>query len=235
MPAASHAGGFVLAPMCMMMLSYVLWTVLPQGCGLVVADPALGLLFLLACSSLNVHALTVAGWSSQSAYALLGSLRSSAQMVAYELVLGTVMLILALLIGGLQLSYCGLVQSDPWAVVHLVPLAMLFLVTVLAETNRAPFDLPEAEAELVAGYNVEYGSALFAFFFLAEYNGMLVFGCLGSLLFAGGHVCFQVWAVWGLVLDALLMGLKVAAVMVLFIAIRAAYPRYRYDQLMLLG
>ena len=232
LPLASSTVLFILSPLAILFFSLLVWSVMPFGPGLVASDLNLGIMFLLACSSLNVHAVAFAGWSSQSAYALLGSMRSVAQLVSYELVLSSVILAVLALTESLNISVIGLSQiSSGWYGSNsLLCLLPVYLVSLLAETNRAPFDLPEAEAELVAGYNIEYGGGAFALFFLAEYSAIIVFSLLGAICFLGAWGNQTLW-----VLQAVEEAFKASLFVMLVIVCRAAYPRYRFDQLMLLG
>ena len=199
------------------------------------SDLNVGVLYLFAISSLGVYGIITAGWSSNSKYAFLGSLRSAAQMISYEVSLGLIIITVILCAGSLNLSEIVLAQQEIWFCIPLFPLFLMFFISSLAETNRAPFDLPEAEAELVAGYNVEYSSLGFALFFLGEYANMILMSGMCVLLFFGGwlppfEITFLYWipsGVW--------FGLKIVCFLFLYIWVRAAFPRYRYDQLMRLG
>lgn len=193
------------------------------------------MLFLLAISSLNVYGIIIAGWSSSSKYAFLGALRSAAQMISYEVAISLVMLSVVVLSGSLDLTAIVYAQIRTlWFVFPLLPMACIFFISMLAETNRAPFDLPEAEAELVAGYNVEYSSMIFAMFFLGEYSNMLLMSTLGSILFLGGWHNTLV-AMFCPSFAPFVLSFKTTVVALFFILVRASYPRYRYDQLMDLG
>jgi len=220
----SHANTllFVLAPLWTFFLSLVVWAVVPFREGAVLCDIDLGILYLFAVSSLGVYGILTSGWASNSKYAFLGALRSAAQMVSYEVSLGFVLAALILSLGTFNLSQIVYAQQEVWLALPHLPLLGIFAVSALAETNRHPFDLPEAEAELVSGYNVEYSAIGFALFFLGEYANMLLMCALISLLFLGG------WLYVGL-------GVKICLWVIFFIWIRAALPRYRYDQLMRLG
>ena len=244
---------FVFAPMIILTLSLIGWSAIPFGLSkeiemsdekyvviqyifytATVANIKCGLLFLLAISSLNVYGIIIAGWASNSKYAFLGALRSAAQMISYEVSIGIVILPVILLAGSLNLTEIVYVQSvTGWFVFPLLPCAIIFLISMLAETNRAPFDLPEAEAELVAGYNVEYSSIIFAMFFLGEYSNMLLMSTLITLLFFGGWLpgC----CLLSIFPASLIFSIKITIFCFLFVIVRAAFPRYRYDQLMNIG
>lgn len=226
---------FLMAPLLTFGLSLSAWAVIPFSPGLVIGDINLGVLYLFAISSLSVYGIIMAGWASNSKYAFLGALRSTAQMISYEISLGLILVAILLSAGSLNLSQIVEAQRSCWYVIPHLPLAVIFIISALSETNRAPFDLPEADAELVAGYNVEYSSLTFAFFFLGEYANMILMGAMGGLLFFGGWLPpFQIvpftWIpgiVW--------FSLKIAFFLFIFLWIRATFPRYRYDQLMRLG
>jgi NADH-quinone oxidoreductase subunit H len=235
LPSNANLFIFLLAPVLTFTLSLISWAVIPFGEGVVLSDLNLGVLYLFAISSLGVYGIITAGWSSNSKYAFLGCLRSAAQMVSYEVSLGLIIITVLLCVGSLNLSDIVTAQEEIWFCVPLFPLCILFFISCLAETNRAPFDLPEAEAELVAGYNVEYSSLGFALFFLGEYANMILMSGMCVLLFFGGwlppfEITFLYWipsGVW--------FGLKIVCFLFLYIWVRAAFPRYRYDQLMRLG
>lgn len=235
LPSSANLVIFLFAPVLTFLLSQVAWAVIPFDEGLVLADLNVGLLYVFAVSSLGVYGIIMAGWSSNSKYAFLGSLRSAAQMVSYEVSIGLVLITVLLCVGSLNLTQIVLAQEKVWFCVPLFPLLIMFFISCLAETNRAPFDLPEAEAELVAGYNVEYSSMGFALFFLGEYANMIVMSSLCSLFFLGGwlppfNVAFLFW-----VPGVFWFGIKIILFLFLFVWVRAAFPRYRYDQLMRLG
>ena len=235
LPSSANLVIFLFAPVLTFLLSQVAWAVIPFGEGLVLSDLNVGLLYVFAVSSLGVYGIIMAGWSSNSKYAFLGSLRSAAQMVSYEVSIGLVLITVLLCVGSLNLTQIVLAQEKVWFCVPLFPLLIMFFISCLAETNRAPFDLPEAEAELVAGYNVEYSSMGFALFFLGEYANMIVMSSLCSLFFLGGwlppfNLAFFLW-----VPGVFWFGLKIIVFLFLFVWVRAAFPRYRYDQLMRLG
>lgn len=235
LPANANTVIFLIAPILTFSLSLISWAVIPFGTGVVVSDLNVGVLYLFAISSLGVYGIITAGWSSNSKYAFLGSLRSAAQMVSYEVSIGLIIITVLLCVGSLNLSDIVMAQRDIWFVIPLAPLSILFFVSCLAETNRAPFDLPEAEAELVAGYNVEYSSMGFALFFLGEYSNMIMMSSLCSILFLGGWLPPFDLSIFYWVPGSFWFGLKVAFFLFLYIWVRAAFPRYRYDQLMALG
>jgi NADH-quinone oxidoreductase subunit H len=235
LPSSANLVIFLFAPVLTFLLSQVAWAVVPFGEGLVLADLNVGLLYVFAISSLGVYGIITAGWSSNSKYAFLGSLRSAAQMVSYEVSIGLILITVLLCVGSLNLTDVVLAQEKVWFCVPLFPLLLLFFISCLAETNRAPFDLPEAEAELVAGYNVEYSSMGFALFFLGEYANMIVMSSLCALFFLGGwlppsHLLIFLW-----IPGVFWFGFKIILFLFVFVWVRAAFPRYRYDQLMRLG
>jgi NADH-quinone oxidoreductase subunit H len=217
------------------MLALLTWAVVPFGPGLVLADLNVGLLYMFAVSSLGVYGVIMAGWSSNSKYAFLGALRSAAQMVSYEVSLGLILITVLLCVGSLNLSEIVNAQQTVWFGLPLFPLMLLFFISCLAETNRAPFDLPEAEAELVAGYNVEYSSMGFALFFLGEYANMIVMSSLCAIMFLGGWLPPLNLSILYWVPSGFWLGVKVVFFLFGFVWVRAAFPRYRYDQLMRIG
>lgn len=222
---------FLIAPLLAFSLAFVMWAFLPFSFSSLVADVDLSLLFLLFLSSLNVYGLIVAGWASNSKYAFLGALRSGAQVISYELVFSFIVVIVGVVSRSYNVLDIVVVQYElGWFVFILLPIFFVFIIVMLAETNRAPFDLAEAEAEIVAGYNVEYSAVVFAMFFLAEYANMLLMSALASLLFFGGF-CNTVYGF----LAFLLFFLKISIFLVFYVLVRSALPRYRYDQLMSLG
>jgi len=235
LPSNSNLGVFLMAPVLSFLLSIVSWAVIPFSHKVVFADINLGILYLFVLSSLNVYGIVLAGWSSNSKYAFLGALRSAAQMISYEISIGFILLSIAVCVGSLNLSQIILSQSEIWFIVPLFPLFVMFYVCMLAETNRHPFDLPEAEAELVSGYNVEYSSMTFALFFLAEYSNMLLMSALSSVLFLGGWQPLFDMFPFNFLPNSLWFSLKVIIGAIFFIVTRATLPRYRYDQLMYLG
>ena len=235
LPSSANLVIFLFAPVLTFLLSQVAWAVIPFGEGLVVSDLNVGVLYLFAISSLGVYGIITAGWSSNSKYAFLGSLRSAAQMVSYEVSIGLILITVLLCVGSLNLTEIVLAQQKVWFCIPLFPVLILFFISCLAETNRAPFDLPEAEAELVAGYNVEYSSMGFALFFLGEYANMIVMSSLCALFFLGGWLPPFSLYIFYWIPGVFWFGLKIVFFLFLFIWVRAAFPRYRYDQLMRLG
>ena len=235
LPSNANLFIFLFAPILTFLLSQVAWAVIPFGEGLVLADLNVGILYVFAISSLGVYGIITAGWSSNSKYAFLGSLRSAAQMVSYEVSIGLILITVLLCVGSLNLTEIVLAQEQVWFCVPLFPLLIMFFISCLAETNRAPFDLPEAEAELVAGYNVEYSSMGFALFFLGEYANMIVMSSLCTLFFLGGWLPPFNFILFYWIPGFFWFGLKIILFLFLFIWVRAAFPRYRYDQLMRLG
>ena len=231
LPSNSNIIIFLIAPVICFLLSLIGWAVIPFSHQVVIADINLGILYLFAVSSFNIYGIVLAGWSSNSKYAFLGALRSAAQMISYEISIGFIVLTIAVCVGSLNLSKIVLAQSEVWLIVPLFPLFVMFYISMLAETNRHPFDLPEAEAELVSGYNVEYSSMTFALFFLGEYSNMLLMSALSSILFLGGWLPLIIPFLPG----SLWFSLKVILGAIFFILTRATLPRYRYDQLMYLG
>lgn len=234
-PSSANLVIFLFAPVLTFLLSQVAWAVIPFSESLVLADLNVGLLYVFAISSLGVYGIITAGWSSNSKYAFLGSLRSAAQMVSYEVSIGLILITVLLCVGSLNLTEIVIAQEKVWFCIPLFPLLIMFFISCLAETNRAPFDLPEAEAELVAGYNVEYSSMGFALFFLGEYANMIVMSSLCSLFFLGGWLPLFNFAIFYWIPGVFWFGLKIILFLFLFVWVRAAYPRYRYDQLMRLG
>ena len=235
LPSSANTVVFLAAPVLTFLLALIAWAVIPFGEGLVLCDLDVGMLYIFAISSLGVYGVIMAGWASNSKYAFLGALRSTAQMVSYEVSLGLIIITVLLCVGSLNLSAIVMAQEDVWFGVPLFPLLLMFFISCLAETNRAPFDLPEAEAELVAGYNVEYSSMGFALFFLGEYANMIMMSVLCVILFLGGWLppfsfTFMYW-----IPGSMWLGLKTIIFLFLYIWVRAAFPRYRYDQLMRLG
>lgn len=226
---------FVFAPILTFSLSLAAWAVIPFGPDWVFADINVGVLYVLAISSLGVYGIIIAGWSSNSKYAFLGALRSAAQMISYEVSIGLVIVCVVLCAGSLNLKEIVLAQNDQWFVVKLFPLAVIFFISSLAETNRTPFDLPEAEAELVSGYNVEYSSFSYALFYLGEYANMILMSAMNSILFFGGWLPPFGWP-WLTNIPPIVWFLgKICFFLFLFLWVRATLPRYRYDQLMRLG
>ena len=235
LPSSANTVLFAAAPVVTFLLSLIAWSVIPFGYGLVLSDLNVGILYIFAVSSLGVYGIILAGWASNSKYAFLGALRSAAQMVSYEVSIGLIIITVLLCVGSLNMSEIVLAQTHMWYGIPLFPLLVLFFISCLAETNRAPFDLPEAEAELVAGYNVEYSSMGFALFFLGEYANMILMSSLCAILFLGGWLPVLNIAAFHWLPGGFWLGCKVSIFLFLFIWVRAAFPRYRYDQLMRLG
>tara|TARA_B100000287_G_C20586708_1_gene762536 strand:- start:206 stop:1246 length:1041 start_codon:yes stop_codon:yes gene_type:complete len=226
---------FMLAPMITFILALIAWAVIPFGEGSVLADINVGILYLFAVSSLAVYGIIIAGWASNSKYAFLGALRSAAQMVSYEVSIGLIIISVLLCVGSLNLTDIVNAQKTIWFAIPLLPMFIMFFVSTLAETNRAPFDLPEGESELVAGYFVEYSSMSFALFFLGEYANMILMSALTVTLFLGGWLPpFDIYPL-NIIPDFIWFVLKVMFILFIFLWVRATTPRYRYDQLMRLG
>jgi len=237
-PSSANRVVFLLAPMVTFTLSLVAWAVIPFDDGWVLADINVGILYLFAISSLGVYGIIMAGWASNSKYPFLGALRSAAQMVSYEVSIGFVMITVLLAAGSLNLSEIVLSQQGGfwhWYWLPLLPMFVIFFISTLAETNRAPFDLPEAEAELVSGYNVEYSAFPFALFFLGEYANMILMSGMTTVLFLGGWLPPIEIEPLTWIPGPIWFGLKIAGVLFFFLWVRATFPRYRYDQLMRLG
>lgn len=237
-PSQSNKVIFLLAPMVTFVLAMIGWAVIPLSSEFVIANINVGVLYLFAVSSLGVYGIIMSGWASNSKYAFLGSIRSAAQMVSYEVSIGFVIVCVLLLAGSLNLSQIVEAQKGgitSWYVCSgLLPMFVIFFVSALAETNRLPFDLPEAEGELVAGYNVEYSSMTFALFFLGEYANMILISGMATILFLGGWYA-PVESLEGILPGVIWFALKVSALLFVFLWVRATFPRYRYDQLMRLG
>nr|YP_005090436.1 NADH dehydrogenase subunit 1 [Pongamia pinnata]AET62896.1 NADH dehydrogenase subunit 1 [Pongamia pinnata] len=234
-PSSANFFLFRMAPVATFMLSLVAWAVVPFDYGMVLSDLNIGLLYLFAISSLGVYGIIIAGWSSNSKYAFLGALRSAAQMVSYEVSIGLILITVLICVGSCNLSEIVMAQKQIWFGIPLFPVLVMFFISCLAETNRAPFDLPEAEAELVAGYNVEYSSMGFALFFLGEYANMILMSGLCTLLFLGGWLPILDLPIFKRIPGSIWFSIKVILFLFLYIWVRAAFPRYRYDQLMGLG
>lgn len=235
-PSNANSLIFVLSPAVAFILSLVTWCVIPFGEGSTYVDINVGIVYLLAVSSLGVYGIIMAGWSSNSKYAFLGALRSAAQLISYEISIGVIILTILSCVGSLNLTDIVLAQENfVWFIFPLVPSFLMFMVSGLAETNRAPFDLPEAEAELVSGYNVEYSAMTFALFFLGEYAHMALMGSMTSIFFLGGWLPPFDLGIFYLIPGFIWFGLKVTCVLFFFVWTRAAFPRYRYDQLMRIG
>lgn len=235
LPANANVDIFVFAPGLAFVLSLLGWAVIPFDNGIVLCDLNFGLLYLQAISALNVYSILFAGWSSNSKYAYLGALRSAAQMIGYEISIGFAFLSVALCAGSFNLSEIVMSQKKIWYIFPLFPMFIVFSISMLAETNRHPFDLPEAEAELVSGYNVEYSAMTFALFFLGEYANMLLMSALNAILFLGGWLSPVNFFLFYLVPGSIWFSFKICISVVFFILTRAALPRFRYDQLMYLG
>jgi len=235
LPAGADKVTFVIAPMLTFVLALVAWAVIPFGESLVIADINVGILYLFAVSSLGVYGIIMAGWASNSKYAFLGALRSAAQMVSYEVSMGLVIITVLLCAGSLNLSDIIEAQRTVWFALPLFPMFIVFFISTLAETNRAPFDLPEGESELVAGYFVEYSSMSFALFFLGEYANMILMSAMTTILFLGGWLPpFDIYPL-NIIPGPIWFILKICFVLFVFLWMRATTPRYRYDQLMRLG
>jgi len=235
LPSNSNLTVFILAPMLSFILSLISWSVIPFSNKIVAADINLGSLYLFSISSLSVYGILLAGWSSNSKYAYLGALRSAAQMISYEISIGFIVLTTVICAGSFNLSTIVLAQTKTYYIIPLFPMFIIFYISMLAETNRHPFDLPEAEAELVSGYNVEYSAMTFALFFLAEYSNMLLMSSFAAILFLGGWLPIFNVIPLSLFPGSFWFSLKIALGVVFFIVTRATLPRYRYDQLMQLG
>ena len=232
-PSNSNIYIFILAPLLTFILSLIGWSVIPISKTLVISDLNLGILYLFAVSSLSVYGIIMAGWSSNSKYPFLGSLRSAAQMISYEVSIGFIIVNVCVCSGSFNLSSIVLSQTNVWFIIPLFPMFILFYISMLAETNRHPFDLPEAEAELVSGYNVEYSAMTFALFFLGEYANMLLMSAFSSILFLGGWL--PIISLVDLLPGSFWLSVKIVLGVLFFILTRAALPRYRYDQLMHIG
>ncbi|EFG83508.1 NADH-quinone oxidoreductase subunit NuoH [Novacetimonas hansenii] len=234
-PAGANRMLFLFAPFLTFSLAMVAWAVIPTGNGLAVADINVGVLYLLAISSLGVYGILIAGWASNSKYAFLGGLRSAAQMVSYEVSIGLVIVSVLLAVGSLNLNDIVLAQRHVWFCLPMFPMFIVFFISALAETNRAPFDLPEGESELVAGFFVEYSALAFGLFFLGEYANMFLMSGMISILFLGGWLPPLAIAPLTWVPGPLWLIAKILFCLFVFIWVRATFPRYRYDQLMRLG
>ena len=235
LPSNSNLFLFILAPLLTFILSLIGWSVIPLSETIVISDLNVGIMYLFAISALSVYGIILAGWSSNSKYPFLGALRSAAQMISYEVSIGFIVVTVALCAGSFNLSKIVLAQQKVWFLIPLFPMFILFYISMLAETNRHPFDLPEAEAELVSGYNVEYSSMTFALFFLGEYANMLLMSTFSSLLFLGGWLpLFNIFP-FTILPGSFWLSIKILLGVVFFILTRAALPRYRYDQLMHIG
>ncbi|MAI14578.1 MAG: NADH-quinone oxidoreductase subunit NuoH [Rhodospirillaceae bacterium] len=235
LPSGANKILFAMAPMLTFILSLIAWAVIPFDAGMVLADINVGILYLFAISSLGVYGVIMAGWASNSKYAFLGALRSAAQMVSYEVSIGFVIITVLLCVGSLNLSAIVEAQKTIWFAIPLLPMFIIFFVSALAETNRAPFDLPEGESELVAGYFVEYSSMTFALFFLGEYANMILMSGMTAVLFLGGWLPPMDIAPFNWIPGPIWFFIKISLVLFCFLWVRATFPRYRYDQLMRLG
>ena len=234
-PATSNKIIFILAPIVTMTLALIAWAVIPFGENLVLADLNVGILYIFAVSSLGVYGIIMGGWASNSKYPFFGSIRSAAQMVSYEVSIGVIIINVLLCVGSLNLTDIVLAQSEMWFILPLFPMFVIFFISALAETNRPPFDLPEAEAELVAGYQTEYSGMMYAMFWLGEYANILLMCATGSILFLGGWLPpLDVYPL-NILPSPIWIILKMTFLFILFALVKAIVPRYRYDQLMRLG
>ena len=234
-PASSNKVIFILAPIITMTLALIAWAVIPFGAQQVLADINVGILYIFAVSSLGVYGIIMGGWASNSKYPFLGAIRSAAQMVSYEVSIGIIIINVLLCVGSLNLNDIVIAQKEIWFVIPLFPMFVIFFISALAETNRPPFDLPEAEAELVAGYQTEYSGMMYAMFWLGEYANILLMCALGSILFLGGWLSPVDLYPFNLIPGAIWLILKILFLFILFALVKAIVPRYRYDQLMRLG
>ena len=234
-PEKSNKLIFVLSPIITFTLALLAWAVIPIDYKLVLADINVGIMYIFAISSLGVYGIIMAGWSSNSRYAFLGSLRSAAQMISYEVSIGLIIISILLTARSLNLTDIVLAQKDLWYFIPHFPMFIIFFISTLAETNRAPFDLPEAESELVAGYNVEYSSMSFGLFFLGEYGNMILMSSMTTILFIGGWLPPFDSELFSIIPGFLWFLVKVCLLLFVFLWVRATLPRYRYDQLMTLG
>tara|TARA_Y100000590_G_scaffold424579_1_gene531633 strand:+ start:2040 stop:3041 length:1002 start_codon:yes stop_codon:yes gene_type:complete len=234
-PASSNKVIFILAPIITMTLALVAWAVIPFSKNLVLADINVGILYLFAVSSLGVYGIIMGGWASNSKYPFLGAIRSAAQMVSYEVSIGVIIINVLLCVGSLNLNDIVLAQKNMWFVLPLFPMFVIFFISALAETNRPPFDLPEAEAELVAGYQTEYSGMMYAMFWLGEYANILLMCAMGSILFLGGWLPPLEIEILSFVPAPFWLIFKILFLFILFALVKAIVPRYRYDQLMKLG
>ena len=234
-PSSSNKVIFILAPIVTMTLALIAWAVIPFSKTYVLADINVGILYLFAVSSLGVYGIIMGGWASNSKYPFLGAIRSAAQMVSYEVSIGIIIINVLLCVGSLNLNDIVLAQQNLWFVIPLFPMFVIFFISALAETNRPPFDLPEAEAELVAGYQTEYSGMMYAMFWLGEYANILLMCALGSILFLGGWLSPIELYPFNLLPGAVWLVLKILFLFFLFALVKAIVPRYRYDQLMRLG
>ncbi len=234
-PSSSNKVIFILAPIVTMTLALIAWAVIPFSATQVLADINVGILYLFAVSSLGVYGIIMGGWASNSKYPFLGAIRSAAQMVSYEVSIGVIIINVLLCVGSLNLNDIVIAQQKLWFIIPLFPMFVIFFISALAETNRPPFDLPEAEAELVAGYQTEYSGMMYAMFWLGEYANILLMCAMGAILFLGGWLPPIEIYPFTLVPGALWLIFKILLLFFLFALVKAIVPRYRYDQLMRLG
>ena len=234
-PASANKIIFILAPVVTMTLALVAWAVIPFSEEFVLADINVGILYLFAVSSLGVYGIIMGGWASNSKYPFLGAIRSAAQMVSYEVSIGIIIINVLLCVGSLNLNEIVMAQKNMWFIIPLFPMFVIYFISALAETNRPPFDLPEAEAELVAGYQTEYSGMMYAMFWLGEYANILLMCALGSILFLGGWLSPVDLYPFNLIPGAIWLIFKILFLFILFALVKAIVPRYRYDQLMRLG
>ncbi len=234
-PASSNKVIFILAPIITMTLALIAWAVIPFSENFVLANINVGILYIFAVSSLGVYGIIMGGWASNSKYPFLGAIRSAAQMVSYEVSIGVIIINVLLCVGSLNLSDIVLAQEKIWFIIPLFPMFVIFFISALAETNRPPFDLPEAEAELVAGYQTEYSGMMYAMFWLGEYANILLMCALGSILFLGGWLSPINIYPFDAIPSPLWLIFKILVLFILFALVKAIVPRYRYDQLMKLG
>jgi len=234
-PSSSNKVIFILAPIVTMTLALVSWAVIPFSATQVLADINVGILYLFAVSSLGVYGIIMGGWASNSKYPFLGAIRSAAQMVSYEVSIGVIIINVLLCVGSLNLNDIVIAQQNLWFIIPLFPMFVIFFISALAETNRPPFDLPEAEAELVAGYQTEYSGMMYAMFWLGEYANILLMCAMGAILFLGGWLSPIEIYPFTLVPGPLWLIFKILFLFFLFALVKAIVPRYRYDQLMRLG
>ncbi len=234
-PASSNKIIFIIAPIITMTLALIAWAVIPFSQDQVLANINVGILYIFAVSSLGVYGIIMGGWASNSKYPFLGSIRSAAQMVSYEVSIGIIIINVLLCVGSLNLNDIIVAQKNMWFIIPLFPMFVIFFISALAETNRPPFDLPEAEAELVAGYQTEYSGMMYAMFWLGEYANILLMCALGSILFLGGWLSPVDLYPFNLVPGAIWLIFKILLLFILFALVKAIVPRYRYDQLMRLG
>ena len=234
-PRNSNKIIFIISPILTFTLALIGWAVIPIDYKLVLADINVGVMYVFAISSLGIYGIVMAGWSSNSRYAFLGALRSAAQMISYEVSIGLIIISVLITAGTLNLSEIVMKQKEMWYIIPHFPMFLIFFISTLAETNRAPFDLPEAESELVAGYNVEYSSMSFGLFFLGEYGNMILMSSMTTILFLGGWMVPFNLEIFNIIPGYIWFLLKVSVLLFTFLWVRATLPRYRYDQLMQLG